>query len=602
MWLMKTTGKIFLGLALFFLLIQTMSAEELNQSLNYSGVPSITTSPVQTSVSFTDTGSISSGTSSVTFTTDPVTKRKYVTNHVIVRFKPQNNNGPSISNDKIRLVHAKVGAKVMKDFSPKGVSGLQVVQLANGKDVQSAIKEYQSDPNVLYAEPDYVISISPDQTGPIVDDTNPQKILSIPNDEFFSDQWSFNNTGQLGGPPGADIDAPGAWGISTGSDRVIVAVIDTGVLYTHSDLSSNIWKNTGEIPGNGIDDDHNGYVDDIRGWNFVNNSSDPIDDNSHGTHVSGTIGAVGNNTIGVAGVNWQVKIMPLKAFGYMGDAETSDIIKSIEYANANGASVISNSWGDVRFSQGLKDAIDASPAVVVCAAGNSPELPEPNNDIVPVYPASYDSVNIISVAATDAIDQLASFSHYGQMSVDLGAPGTNILSTYSDGYYGYNMGTSMATPHVSGVAALVKAVNPHLTNVQIKDIILNNIDYNSSLSGKVNTSGRLNAYKAVLAAQRMAGAQKIGTYNPSLSIWYLDYNGDGIWEPGTDKAYSWGAPGYRPVTGDWNGDDRVEIGTYNPDLSIWYLDYNGNGIWEPGTDKAYNWGAPGYAPVLGKWG
>jgi hypothetical protein len=161
----------------------------------------------------------------------------------------------------------------------------------------------------------------------------------------------------------------------------------------------------------------------------------------------------------------------------------------------------------------------------------------------------------------------------------------------------------MATPHVSGVAALVKAVNPHLTNVQIKDIILNNIDYNSSLSGKVNTSGRLNAYKAVLAAQRMAGAQKIGTYNPSLSIWYLDYNGDGIWEPGTDKAYTWGAPGYQPVTGNWNGsvDGKEKIGTYNPDLSIWYLDYNGDGIWEPGTDKAYTWGAPGYQPVTGNW-
>jgi hypothetical protein len=189
------------------------------------------------------------------------------------------------------------------------------------------------------------------------------------------------------------------------------------------------------------------------------------------------------------------------------------------------------------------------------------------------------------------------------MSVDLGAPGTNILSTYLDGNYAYMMGTSMATPHVSGVAALVKAVNPRLTKIQIKDIILTNVDVIPSLSEKVNTSGRLNAYKAVLAAQMMAGAQKIGTYNPDLSIWYLDYNGNGIWEPGTDKVSSWGAPGYQPVIGNWDGsvDGKVKIGTYNPDLSIWYLDYNGNGIWELGTDKVYSWGAPGYAPVTGDW-
>jgi PKD repeat protein len=431
--------------------------------------------------------------------TDSRTGQKYAKDRVIVRFKSSKNAISSVSEEKIRMAHAKVGAKVKKDFSAGGITGLQLVQLPNRTDVQSAIREYQSNPDVLYAEPDYVVSIIPDQTGSIVQDTNPEHILIIPNDGFFSELWGLHNTGQSGGTPDADIDAPEAWDISTGSGSVVVAVIDTGVLYTHSDLSPNIWNNTGEIPDNGIDDDGNGYIDDIRGWDFVNNDNDPTDDNSHGTHVSGTIGATGNNTLGVAGVNWQVKIMPLKGFDSAGNGITSAEIAAIQYANEKGAVVISNSWGGGNYSQSLKDVIDAYPGVVVCAAGNTPLPPEPNNDIIPIYPASYDSVNIISVAATESNDQLASFSHYGQMSVDLAAPGTNILSTYFDGNYAYKQGTSMATPHVSGVAALVKAVNQSLSSAEIKTIILSTVDAKSSLSGKVATGGRLNAYNAILA-------------------------------------------------------------------------------------------------------
>jgi subtilisin family serine protease len=429
------------------------------------------------------------------FVTDSRTGQKYVKDRVIVRFKSQKNAGLSISQEKIRMAHANVGAKVEKDFSTGGVAGLQLVQLPNGTDVQSAIIAYESNPDVLYAEPDYALSILPDQTGPIVLNTNQLNILSIPNDGDFSYQWSFHNTGLMGGTPGADIDAPGAWEISTGSNSVVVAVIDTGVLYNHRDLAANIWNNTGEIPGNGIDDDGNGYIDDIRGWDFVNTDNDPIDDQKHGTHVSGTIGAVGNNAIGVAGVNWHVKIMPLKAFNFEGSGSTSNAIEAIRYANANGASVISNSWGGPDPSQALNDAIDASPAIVVCAAGNSAR----NNDLNPIYPASYNSTNIISVAATDQNDNLALFSNFGLNSVDLAAPGTNIWSTYLDGNYAYMSGTSMATPHVSGVAALVKSVNQSLTSAQIKNIILSTVDVKSSLAGNVSTSGRLNAYRAVVA-------------------------------------------------------------------------------------------------------
>ncbi len=258
------------------------------------------------------------------FITDSRTGQKYVKDRIIVRFKSQKNAESSVSQVKIRTAHANIGARVEKDFS---IEGLQLVQLPNGTDVQSAIIAYQSNPDVLYAEPDYVLSILPAQTGPIVTDIHPPKILSIPNDAFFSDQWSFDNTGQTGGTIDADIDAPDAWGISTGSNSVVVAVIDTGVLYTHSDLSANIWNNTGEIPGNGEDDDANGYIDDVRGWDFVNWDNDPNDDKDHGTHVSGIIGAVGDNDFGVAGVNWQVKIMPLKAFNQEGAGITSDAIQ-----------------------------------------------------------------------------------------------------------------------------------------------------------------------------------------------------------------------------------------------------------------------------------
>ena len=304
------------------------------------------------------------------FITDSRSGKKYVKDRVIVRFKSQKNAASSLSKEKIRMAHAKVGAKVEEDFSTGSVAGLQVVQLPIGTDVQSAVRIYESNPDVMYAEPDYVISIIPDQSGPVIHDANFPPILSIPNDGYFYNQWSFHNTGQTGGTADADIDAPEAWDITTGSDSVVIAVIDTGVLYNHSDLSSNIWNNPGEIPDDGIDNDGNGYTDDIRGWNFVNSTNDPIDDQEHGTHVSGIIGAVGNNAIGVAGVSWHVKIMPLKAFDQYGQGSTLNSIKAIEYANANGASVISNSWGGPEYSQALKDAIDASPAVVVCAAGN----------------------------------------------------------------------------------------------------------------------------------------------------------------------------------------------------------------------------------------
>ena len=258
-------------------------------------------------------------------------------------------------------------------------------------------------------------------------------------------------------------------------------MIDTGVNYTLPDLSPNIWTNP---------------VDGSHGWNYIVNTSNPLDDNGHGTDCAGILGAVGNNGNGIAGVDWHVQIMALKAFDANGNGLDSDAISAIQYADAHGASVISNSWGGSDFDSAMEDAINASPVVVVSAAGNDAS----DNDNFPYYPASYPSANIISVAATNQNDNLALFSDYGPTSVHLAAPGQSIWGYGEYGEEKYWDGTSMSTPFVSGVAALVKSINPDLTNVQIKNIILNNVDVLPSLSGNVSTGGRLDAYKAVHAA------------------------------------------------------------------------------------------------------
>jgi len=570
------------------------------------------------------------------FVADSNVGQRYAGDQIIVQFKTKCNGNYAVSMANISRAHAKNGAKVKKDFSAQGLPALQVVQLANGTDIQSVIKEYESNPDVLYAEPDYIISLSPDQTeSGARDDSSLQISSTIPGDTYFSYLWGLRNTGQNSGTPGADISATSAWGLSTGSDQVVVAVVDTGVLFTHSDLSANIWTNPGEVPNNGIDDDQNGYIDDVQGWNFITNASNPLDDNGHGTHVSGTIGAVGNNGIGVTGVSWQVKIMPLKVFNAVGSGNTSDTVSAILYANANGASVISNSWNGPSPSAALQSAIDASPAVVVCAAGNLDQYPQLNNDIVPQYPASYPSANIISVAANNETDQLASFSHYGPVSVDLAAPGTNIYSTYNDGNYAYLSGTSMATPHVSGVAALVKSVNPSLTAIQIKNAIISTVDVKSSLSGKVNTSGRLNAYRAVLASlppppvANFTGTPVIGTAPLTVLFTDLSTNMPTGWNwtfgDGSAENTSMQNPVHRYATGgDYTvslnainaGGSNVStlvgyidvinhtsrIAVFNSANGGWSLDYNGNDLWDGAPlDKQAGFGAAGDIPVTGDW-
>jgi len=421
---------------------------------------------------------------------------EYAPERVIVRYKTDTMSTMSALPSVMSTTNAEVGASVMTDYSEAGIPGMQVVQV-KGVPVTKAIQEYTSNPNVLYAEPDYLVSLPPEQADKVSTRVESLELASMrtPNDPDFPLQWGLKNTGQAPfyGQSGADIKAADAWGTTTGSSSVVIAVVDTGVDYTHPDLAGNIWINSGEIPNNGIDDDRNGYVDDVRGWNFASSNNNPMDDHGHGTHCAGSIAAVSNNNLGITGVCWNARIMPLKFLNASGNGRVSDAISAILYANRMGAQVISNSWGGTQYTQALKDAIDASPAVVVCAAGNSGQ----NSDQYPQYPAAMSSSNIISVAATDNKDKLASFSNYGTSSVDLAAPGVNIRSTYKNGQYQYLSGTSMATPYVSGVAGLLKAVNPSMTKNQIRDRILNTVDRLSSLSGKVATGGRLNAAAAV---------------------------------------------------------------------------------------------------------
>jgi len=404
-------------------------------------------------------------------------KKKFSEDQIIVKYK----QGRSFVNLSRKPGKSKV--KKEKEFKQLGISVLK--KLNKNKRVKEVIKELYETGEIEYAEPDYVIEIN-----------------LTPNDPQFGQLWGLHNTGQGGGTVGADIDASDAWDINTGNSDFVVGVIDTGVDYNHEDLAANRWTNPGEVAGNGIDDDGNGYVDDVYGIDAYNNDSDPFDDHGHGTHCAGTIGAVGNNGKGVVGVNWNVKIMALKFLSSGGSGYTSDAIECLNYAvmmrNTYGVDIrlTSNSWGGGGYSQALGDAIEASKnagMLFMAAAGNSSS----DNDSSPHYPSSYDNENVIAVASTDRNDNLSSFSSYGATSVDLGAPGSSILSTTPGNNYSFYSGTSMATPHVAGAAALIWARYPSYTFGVVKNLIMNTVDSLSSLSGKVVSGGRLNVYNAL---------------------------------------------------------------------------------------------------------
>jgi thermitase len=402
---------------------------------------------------------------------------------VLVKFKP----GVSLA----RVEQITLGFHDATEDRLENAPGWTSIDDFDDADPAETVAQYLALPEVEYAEPNMEISI------PEAVDTS---LLPVhPADPKFEEQWALSNSGQRGGTQGADISAMLAWAITTGDDDVVVAVLDSGVDYTHEDLAPNMWKRPASVTA--YHDAELGSVDDEDGFNAIDNASDPMDENGHGTHCAGIIGAEGGNNVGITGVNWKVRIMPLKFMNAGGFGTTKDAIEAINYViNRKKAGVnvriISASWGSTQRSRALEDAIRAAyenDILFVAAAGNATV----DNDRQPHFPSSYNVPNVVSVAALDRNDQLAKFSNYGLKSVAIAAPGKDILSTWLGNSYEEKSGTSMATPVVSGVAALIVAENPRMSVDQLKKRLLASVDPLPALKGKITTGGRVNAAKAL---------------------------------------------------------------------------------------------------------
>jgi len=405
---------------------------------------------------------------------------------------------PGEAPDGMSLALEAAGAISARAFLPQGLAlsshplaDWRHVILAPGTDDDAAMAEIAADPSVE--------SVIPNVWG---------EALVTPNDPQFPSQWSLHNTGQTGGTPDADVDGPEGWDSQTLAAPVVIAITDTGIDYTHPDLAGNMWNNPGEVPGNGVDDDGNGIVDDVFGADFFNGDADPFDDSfsGHGTHVAGTAGAVGNNGVGVTGVAWDVQLMAVKwiSGGSFGVGTCAGAIDAVVYSILEGADVINASWRMPDCAT-LEDAIDLAGSqgiLFVAAAGNFLS----DNDVFPMEPATFPLLNILAVAATDDDDQLAWFSNFGDETVEIAAPGMNILSTLPGGGYGLLSGTSMAAPHVSGVAALILARHPEITIQELKTSIVLGGNSLPSLAGLVLERRRLNLARALNSSDTWAGS------------------------------------------------------------------------------------------------
>ena len=352
------------------------------------------------------------------------------------------------------------------------VRGLELVDPEPGVSVSAAVADLERLDGVVYAEPDHVV-----------------RQTAVPNDPLLSYEWDMSA-----------IRAPEAWDVTTGSPQVTVAVVDTGIDASHPDLSPNLWTNPGESGAgrdtNGLDDDGDGLIDDVHGWDFVDGDAQPDDGNGHGTHVSGTIAARGDDGVGVAGVTWSTAIMPLRVLGDDGSGYVSDVVTAYAYAASSGARVVNASLGGGSYSRAEHDAIAAAPnTLFVVAAGNDGA----DDDATPEYPCDYDLANVVCVAASDHDDTLASFSNYGTTNVDLAAPGVDIASTWPGGRYALLDGTSMATPHVTGAAALVLAHDGTLGVAGLRAALLSSVHPVAALAGRVATGGRLDVAAALSA-------------------------------------------------------------------------------------------------------
>lgn len=408
----------------------------------------------------------------------------HVPDEVIVRYRDDAEPGAR------KLARSVARAR---SFRRGPVDGSQVLRIEGP--VPAAVRALESRPEVLYAEPNYL-----------------WQTLATPNDPLYAQQWALGNGG-------GSISAPAAWDITTGGNGPVIGVVDSGMQMDHPDLAPNVWTNPGEIAGNGIDDDGNGYVDDVRGWDWVDNDSDPTDQHGHGTHVSGIGAARGNDGYGVAGLAWGPKVMVLRALNHQGVGTTSNIAKAFSYAAANGAKIVNASLGGSKSSQTLAEAIVNSPSTLfVTAAGNGgTDGIGDDNDLIGSYPCNVAASNLLCVAASDRNDNLALFSNYGATTVHLAAPGTSILSTLRGSRHGTASGTSMATPFVAGAAALLWTYQPSAGVGQVKNAIMRGVDQVGSMQGKLISGGRLNAYRALLEMGAEPAPEPDPTPTPSPS-------------------------------------------------------------------------------------
>jgi thermitase len=399
---------------------------------------------------------------------------------LIVRFEP------GVSAAERAAIRAEAGTDLERTLP---VPGMQLLDPEPGQGAAAAERALERQDGVLYAEPNAI-----------------RRASLRPDDLHYSLLWGMENTGQSirgsAGSADADTDAGDAWDTGIGG-AVTVAVIDSGVDVTHPDLAANAWRNPGESglgrELNGLDDDHNGRVDDWRGWDFVAGDNNPADENGHGTHVAGTIAAQRGNGIGVAGVADGSRLMALRVLNAQGSGSVANVILAYAYAARAGAGVVNLSLGSSVSSQAEYDAIAARPEMLfVAAAGNGgdDEIGD-DNDLYPEYPCAYPLPNLVCVAASDNRDRLASFSNYGDVAVDLAAPGVDIVSTVPGGGYGWASGTSMATPHVSGAAALLWSASPGAPVSQIKSALMDGVDPVAAFAGRTVTGGRLNVLSSL---------------------------------------------------------------------------------------------------------
>jgi len=422
----------------------------------------------------------------------------FVENEVLVQFHGGTTSDHR-ANARQRVGGARADLVLAANRREDGKGDLEVMRIPPGLGVAAAARELALDSAVEFVEPNWIYQHQADTT-----------------DTYYMNGSLWGMYGDATSPSNQFGSQAGeAWLKNTGSNDVYVGIVDEGVMGTHPDLAVNMWKNPGEVPGNGIDDDHNGFVDDVTGWDFDGNNNSTFDGSGddHGTHVAGTIGALGNNNAGVAGVNWHVTMIPAKFLGRRGGT-TANAVKALDYLTnfkKSGVNIVAtnNSWGGGGFSQALLDAInrggDAGILFIAAAGNGGSDGVGDNNDTVANYPSNYQCTSntkawdcVIAVAAITSTGARSSFSNYGKVSVDLGAPGSAIWSTLpgknGSATYGSYSGTSMATPHVTGAAALYAASHPTATAAQIKSAILNSVVPTSSLSntasgGRLNVSG-----------------------------------------------------------------------------------------------------------------